>query len=80
MFHLRRHDYSQWFRHVVKDQLLADETERIESHDQLSAAESRNLVAEIIKRHYVLSATERPEPLSAPVPANVAGTRDSAKL
>ena len=30
MFHLRRGDYSRWFRAAVKDSYLADQTERIE--------------------------------------------------
>src|SRR5207237_3336396 len=39
--HLRRGDYSGWFRNVIKDQDLADEAARIEAGDGLDPADSR---------------------------------------
>ena len=35
MFHLRRGDYSRWFREVIKDSRLVDEARRIERRQDL---------------------------------------------
>jgi hypothetical protein len=51
LHHLRAHDYSQWFRNVVKDFELADEIEAIESKDG-SARESREQVFAAIRAKY----------------------------
>src|SRR5262249_15556329 len=49
LYHLRRGEYSSWFREVVKDESLADEAARIEQHTDLSAAESRARISEAIE-------------------------------
>lgn len=54
LFHLRRGDYSRWFRCSVKDNYLADQTERIERRQDLQPAETRELVRSLIDSRYTL--------------------------
>lgn len=54
LFHLRRGDYSAWFRETIKDRYLADQTERIERRRNLQPAETRNLVRGLIESRYTL--------------------------
>lgn len=51
--HLRRGDYSRWFREAVKDGYLADQAERIEQRS-LPAGEFRNLIRNLIETRYTL--------------------------
>jgi HAD superfamily hydrolase (TIGR01484 family) len=44
MYHLRQHDYSAWFRDIIKDKELSAEIEAIERTQDLSAAKSRELI------------------------------------
>jgi hypothetical protein len=46
MYHLRRGDYSRWFRHAIKDDHLADETERIERRPDLEPWQTRQMIRE----------------------------------
>jgi hypothetical protein len=66
LHHLRRHDYSRWFREGIKDEDLAAEVERIERLPNLSPRESRALIRTAIERDYTL-------PASAPLPVEGAG-------
>ena len=54
LFHLRRGDYSRWFRDAVKDPYLADQTERIEQRQDLQPAETRDLIRSFIEARYTL--------------------------
>ena len=54
MFHLRRGDYSRWFRAAVKDSYLADQAERIEQRQDLQPVETRKLIRSLIEARYTL--------------------------
>lgn len=56
MYHLRRGDYSRWFRKVIKDKALAAKAAGVESQAGVSAEDSRGLIAEAIEEHYTLPA------------------------
>jgi HAD superfamily hydrolase (TIGR01484 family) len=56
LYHLRQRDYSRWFREVIKDDDLADQAERIERDEGLSAEDSRGQIAELIEERYTLPA------------------------
>lgn len=56
LFHLRRHDYSEWFRRVIKDPELADEAAAVEGDRRLSAAESLEKIRDAIERRYTAPA------------------------
>jgi hypothetical protein len=52
-YHLRRGDYTHWFRTVMKDEKLATAAEQLE-HADLSAIESRTQLRELIQRRYAI--------------------------
>ena len=54
LYHLRRGDYSRWFRDIIKDQTLADEAARVEKLPHVDATESRKLIRAAIEQHYTL--------------------------
>ena len=60
LYHLRRGDYSHWFREGFKDRDLAAEAARVEKRPGLSAAQSRAEVRAAVERHYTLPATAYP--------------------
>lgn len=55
MYHLRRGDYSRWFRDAIKDPYLADQTERIERRQHLQPHETRDLIRRLIETRYTLA-------------------------
>jgi len=54
MFHLRRRDYSRWFRKAIRDEYLAQQTERIELRADLTWPQSRHLIRELVGARYTL--------------------------
>ena len=54
MYHLRRGDYSRWFRHAIKDDYLADETERVERRTDLESLQTRQMIQELVNARYTL--------------------------
>jgi hydroxymethylpyrimidine pyrophosphatase-like HAD family hydrolase len=54
MFHLRRGDYSRWFRDSIRDPELAREAEPIEQRQDLPPWETRQLIRELIHARYTL--------------------------
>lgn len=55
--HLRAGDYSEWFRHQIRDKDLARETAVAEKDETLSAQESRERVLDAVRRRYTAPAT-----------------------
>jgi HAD superfamily hydrolase (TIGR01484 family) len=55
-YHLRRGDYSRWFREAIKDEALADEVRQIEEAPGVSARESRARLRERVEQRYSGSA------------------------
>lgn len=49
--HLQSHDYSQWFRTVVKDEALADEVEAVEN-EEAAPQETRDRIFAAIRARY----------------------------
>lgn len=56
LHHLRRNEYSNWFRKHIKDESLANEAERIESDETLDSKESRARIKDAIERRYTAPA------------------------
>jgi len=54
LFHLRRGDYSRWFRHAVRDEFLAEETQRFERRTDLPPAQTRQMLTELVQARYTL--------------------------
>ncbi|HKQ76108.1 MAG TPA: HAD-IIB family hydrolase [Blastocatellia bacterium] len=52
LHHLRKGDFSNWFRLTIKDNELADETAQIEQNEGLSAGESRDAIRDAIEKRY----------------------------
>jgi HAD superfamily hydrolase (TIGR01484 family) len=61
MHHLRRSDYSRWFREKIKNDELAAETEAVERMKRVSPAESRRLIRQVVEKYYT-------QPASTPLP------------
>jgi hydroxymethylpyrimidine pyrophosphatase-like HAD family hydrolase len=55
-YHLRRNDYSKWFREKIKDDKLAADTEAVELDQNLPASESRRRIVQAIHQLYTVAA------------------------
>ncbi|MBV8051566.1 MAG: HAD-IIB family hydrolase [Acidobacteriaceae bacterium] len=56
MYHLQKHDYSGWFRSVIKDDELGQQAAEIERDNSLSPEESRHRIKEAVERRYTAPA------------------------
>jgi hypothetical protein len=56
LYHLRRGEYSNWFRTMIKDESLATEVAETEADDKLSAADSRERIKAAIETRYTAAA------------------------
>jgi hypothetical protein len=54
-YHLRRGDYSRWFREALKDESLAAAAAEIESHNHALPHESRERIRRLIEREYIVA-------------------------
>jgi HAD superfamily hydrolase (TIGR01484 family) len=52
LHHLRRGEYSDWFRRIIKDEGLAEDAARVENDSGLPANESRARIRAMIERRY----------------------------
>lgn len=56
LYHLKRGDYSRWFRDTIKDEPLAQETMGGENYDGLPASDSRLKIKKPIETRYSTAA------------------------
>jgi hydroxymethylpyrimidine pyrophosphatase-like HAD family hydrolase len=54
LFHLRRSDYSRWFREAVKDDYLAEQAAQVERRADLSPQHTRDLIRGLVCARYTL--------------------------
>lgn len=65
LYHLRRHEVSQWLREAIKDDDLASKVAAVENHGARDAAASRKEVRKLIEAVYTLPAS--PQVSTAPL-------------
>jgi hypothetical protein len=56
MHHLRRGDYSRWFREAIKDAGLADAAAAVETSMRATPADSRQRIRALIEARYTAPA------------------------
>lgn len=57
--HLRHNDYSAWFRDVIRDEELAQQTRKIEDDRQLVPSDSRAKISNMILSRYAEPVSSR---------------------
>src|SRR6185369_12954648 len=57
LHHLQQRDYSRWFHEAIHDDVLAEETKKIEATGRPTAEETRRRICDLIQRHYTLPAS-----------------------
>jgi HAD superfamily hydrolase (TIGR01484 family) len=62
-YHLRRHDYSSWFREQIKDPQLAADARDIEDNERLGPVESRGQIIALVTDRYTSPATSGMAPV-----------------
>ena len=53
-FHLKRHEYSNWFRDVINDDVLARQALTVEDDESLGALESKKAIVNAVSAEYTL--------------------------
>ena len=56
LYHLNQHEYSEWFREMIKDEELSEEAKLIEDQKGIPAKESRQSIRALIETRYTLPA------------------------
>ena len=56
LYHLRRGDYSRWFREVIRDEELATEASRVEDDTHLDTKATRTAIHAAVEQRYTHSA------------------------
>jgi hydroxymethylpyrimidine pyrophosphatase-like HAD family hydrolase len=56
MFHLKRGNYSQWFRDIIKDEPLAQDAAAVEEDEAATARDSRDKIRAAIETRYTAAA------------------------
>ncbi len=54
MYHLRRGDFSRWFRESIHDEYLANEAEGVERATDLEPTQTREWIKELVNARYTL--------------------------
>lgn len=54
LFHLRKGEYSKWFRDNIKSDDLAEAAAKVEGQREVSAEQSRKQIRENIEQRYTL--------------------------
>jgi hypothetical protein len=62
LYHLRRGDYSNWFRVRIEDPELATEVAKVEHDEEISADDSRQRIRDLIERTYIPALPPMPMP------------------
>jgi hypothetical protein len=54
LYHLKRHEYSKWFKDIIKDDTLAEVARGVEDSENISTEEGKQRVLNAIEERYTL--------------------------
>lgn len=54
LYHLKRHEYSKWFKEIIKDEALAEVARNVEDSENISTEEGKQRVLDAIEERYTL--------------------------